>query len=82
MNNLNEDDGDLSARVHTFVRSLVDNGTKNEFIVGPSRCSDGNGALATLHGFTGTTIIKSHIQMILANIWDHPKPGDIDQESS
>ena len=82
MNNLNEDDGDLSARVHTFVRSVVDNGAKNEFMAGPYRCPNDDGELTKIYGFVGTTIIKSHIQMIFAQIWDRPTPGEIDREAS
>ena len=64
MNNLNKDNGDLSARVHTFVRNVVNNGAKNEFMAGPYCYPDNDGELATRHGFVGTTIIDSHIQMI------------------
>ena len=82
MNNLNKDDEDLSARVHTFVQRLVDNGAKNEFMAGTYHCPGDNGELAKIYGFVGTTIKKSHIQMILAQIWDRPTPGHIDREAS
>ena len=82
MNNLNEDDGDLSAYIHTFVRSVVENGAKNEFMDGPYCCPDDDEELATRYSFVGTTIIKSHIQMVLAQIWDRPTPGHIDREAS
>ena len=70
MNNLNEDDGDLSAWVHTFVRHVMDNGAKNKFMAGPYHCPGDNGEPAKIYGFVGTAIIKSHIQMILTQIWD------------
>ena len=60
MNNLNEDNGDLSARVHTFVRRVVDNGAKNPVMAGPCCCPDDDGELTKIYGFVGTTIIKSH----------------------
>ena len=82
MNNLNKDNKDLSARVRTFVRSVGDNGAKNEFMDGPYHCPGDDRELAKIYGFVGTTIMKSHIQMILAQIWDCPKQGEIDQEAS
>jgi hypothetical protein len=82
MNNLNEDNEDLSACVHMFVRSVVDHGAKTEFLDGPSCCPDDDEELATLYGFVGTHIIKSNIQIILAQSWDHPTPGQIDREVS
>ena len=82
MNNLNEDNGDISARVHTFVRSVVDNGATSKCMAGPYCCPGDDGELARIYCFLGTAIIKSHIQMILANMWDRPTSRDIDQESS
>ena len=61
MNNLNEDDEDLSARVHTFVQHLVDNGAKNEFMADTFHCPGDDGELVKIYGFVGTAIIKSHI---------------------
>ena len=46
MNKMNKDNVDLSARVHTFVRRVIDNGTKNEFMAGSYHCPGDNGELA------------------------------------
>ena len=46
MNTLNEDDKDLSARVHTFVQLLLDNGAHTEFMAGTYHCPGDDGELA------------------------------------
>ena len=82
MNSLNKDDGDISTRVHTFVRRVVDNDVKNKFMAGTYHCPSDNGELAKIYGFLGTALIKSHIKMILAHIWDCPSTAALNQESS
>ena len=60
----------------TFPRA----GTKNEFLTDPYCCPNNDRELATFYGFVETTIIKSHIQMILAQRWDSPTLGHIARE--
>ena len=64
MNNQQEDNKDLSARIHAFVQMKMDNGEKNKFMAGTYCCSGNNGELARIYGFFGTGLIKSHIKMI------------------
>ena len=64
MNNQQEDDEDLSARVHAFVHLKMDNGKKNKFMAGTYCCPGDDGELVKIYGFLGTALIKSHIEMI------------------
>ena len=64
MNNLNEHDEDLSARVHAFVQMKMDNDGKDEFMAGTYRCPGDDGELAKIHGFLGTALMKNHIEML------------------
>ena len=82
MNNLNEDDEDLSARVHAFVQRLMDNGAKTKFMDGTYHCHGDDRELIKIYGFLGATLIKSHIEMILADMWYRPTTATLNQESS
>ena len=82
MNNQQEDDEDLSARVHAFVQTKMDNGENKKIMSGTYCCSGDDGELARIHGFLGTALIKSHIEMILAHMWDRPTTATLSQESS
>ena len=82
MNNQHENDEDLSERIQEFVQMKMDNGEKNAFMAGHYCCSDDNGELSKTNGYVGTGLMKSHIEMILAHMWDRPTTATLSQESS
>ena len=69
-------------RVHAFVQTKMDNGENKKIMSGTYCCSGDDGELARIHGFLGTALIKSHIKMILAHMWDRPTTATLSQESS
>ena len=82
MNNQHENNADLSERIQECVQVKMDNGEKNSFMAGPYCCSNDNGELSKINGFVGTGLMKSHIEMILAHMWDRPTTATLSQESS
>ena len=82
MNNQHENDEDLSERIQELFQMKMDNGEKNAFMAGHYCCSDDNGELSKTNGYVGTGLMKSHIEMILAHMWDRPTTATLSQESS
>ena len=80
MNLLNEEDAGTSNHVHAFVRRMVADNAKHKLVAGSYCCAEDGGQAATLHGFIGTKILESNLQIVVAHRMLHFNPDLVSQE--
>ena len=80
MNPLNDEDEDTSNCVQEFVRRMVTDIVKHNFMAGSYCCAEDNGQSTTLHGFLGTKILEANLQNAVVNRSLHPNPDLVSPE--
>ena len=82
MNPPNDEDKDASDRVQAFVRRMVADNAKRDFIAGPYCCAEDDGKPAKLNGFPGGKILESKLLIAVANRMLHSNLEVVSQEVS
>ena len=82
MNALNDEDRDISNRVHAFVMRMMADNVKCIFVTGPYCCVEDDGKSAKMNGFLGGKILQCNLQTAVAIRTLHPNPGPVSREVS